>query len=65
MPATNRSAHWVTTSGDVKWKRKTEGGVFAGPAVAKGVVVIPSVDKKVYGLDAARLAERRRFDRVA
>jgi outer membrane protein assembly factor BamB len=36
-----------------KWKTKTGGAVFAGPAIANGIVCIGSVDQTIYGLDAA------------
>jgi outer membrane protein assembly factor BamB len=47
-----------TKSHKPRWKFKTGGAVFAGPALAAGVVCAGSVDTFIYGLDAATGAEK-------
>jgi eukaryotic-like serine/threonine-protein kinase len=41
-----------TNGGELKWRFKTEGGVFSTPAVAEGVVYVGSNDGYLYAVEA-------------
>ena len=45
----------------VKWKFKTDGGVFSSPAIARGVVFIGSTDGHLYAIDQRTGVEKWRF----